>query len=95
MQVEITVSELGRLGPHELVDIRTGQEVAREPLPCAHVHIPMDELLARPQLLSMKKTWVLVCAAGIRTRAAATMLRAQGYEAYSLAGGRRALKPKQ
>jgi len=92
MQLEVTVQEIGKLEDAMLVDIRTTGEVAREPLTCKHIHIPMDQLLARPQLLSKDRSYVLVCAAGIRTRTTAVELRSLGYTVYSLVGGNRMLE---
>ncbi|NNJ71373.1 MAG: rhodanese-like domain-containing protein [Kiritimatiellales bacterium] len=93
MDVEIDVSAIDGLGSLTVVDIRTEQEVLAELLPCDHVHIPMDRLLNHPQLLQADQTYVLVCAAGMRTLFAAAELRKIGYESvYSLKGGLPSLK---
>ncbi len=93
MDDEIDVSQVDSLGPLTMVDIRTGQEVLKEPLPCEHVHIPMDQLMNHPQILDHDRTYVLVCAAGMRTRFASTELRKIGYQSvYSLKGGLPSLK---
>ncbi|NQU40353.1 MAG: ThiF family adenylyltransferase [Lentisphaerae bacterium] len=89
---DILAKDIARLGEVQLVDIRTHQEVAVEPLLCDHIHIPMDALLAAPQVLSKDATTLLICAAGIRTRYAANALRGLGYkQVYSLVGGHRML----
>lgn len=90
--VEITAQEISRLGEVQIVDIRAPHEVAVAPLPCEHIHIPMDQLLSQPQLLSKDQTSVLVCAAGVRTKFTALELRKIGYgKVYSLVGGNRML----
>jgi adenylyltransferase/sulfurtransferase len=92
--VEILASEIGRLGNLQVVDIRTVEEVLAEPLPCAHIHIPMDQLLSQPQLLEKEQTHLLVCAAGVRTQYTANALRSFGFnKVYSLIGGNRMLQP--
>lgn len=90
--VDITAAEISRMGNVQIVDIRTREEVAVEPLPCEHVHIPMDQLLNQPQLIDKEQTHLLVCAAGVRTQYTANALRAAGYgKVYSLMGGNRML----
>ncbi|VGO21806.1 rhodanese-like domain-containing protein [Pontiella sulfatireligans] len=92
MNVEINASEISGLGEVQIVDIRTHQEVAVDPLPCKHIHIPMDQLLNQPHLLAKEKTSVLVCAAGVRTKFTALELRKIGFDkVYSLLGGNRML----
>ena len=90
--VDIHISEIARLGNPTIVDIRTAEEVAAEPLLCEHLHIPMDLLLNQPQLLDATATHLLVCAAGVRTQYTANALRSAGYKnVYSLIGGNRSL----
>ncbi len=90
--VDVMAGEIRRLGTVQLVDIRTIKEVAAEPLPCAHIHIPMDLLLSQPTLIDKEQTHLLVCAAGVRTQYTANALRSVGYtNVYSLIGGNRAL----
>jgi molybdopterin/thiamine biosynthesis adenylyltransferase/molybdopterin synthase catalytic subunit/rhodanese-related sulfurtransferase len=90
--VDIHISEIGQLGKVQIVDIRRPEEVQAEPLPCEHIHIPMDQLLDQPQLLEKEATHLLVCAAGVRTQYTANALRSVGYKnVYSLIGGNRVL----
>jgi rhodanese-related sulfurtransferase len=92
MNIDVQASDLAALEPFRLVDIRTSEEVEKEPLPCDHLHIPMDRLLSRPDLLEKDRIYVLVCAAGMRTRFAAEILRREGFsQVYSLVGGNRSL----
>jgi len=69
----------------ELIDIRSAEEVAARP--AAARHIPMSILLANPQMLSRAGQYVLVCASGKRSLAAARELRRRGLAVHSLAGG--------
>ena len=90
--VEITAQEIGTLGDVQIVDIREPHEVEIAPLPCSHIHIPMNDLLNQPGLLSKEQSHLLVCAAGMRTKFAAIELRKLGHDkVYSLLGGNRTL----
>ncbi len=75
----------------EIIDIRTGEEVAARPAALiadtAVRHIPMHDLLADPGLLSAGRPALLVCASGKRSLAAARVLRQRGLAVRSLAGG--------
>jgi len=82
-------SEIATLGdlppPVEVIDIRTDEEVAAAP--STGRHIAMAELLAHPELLSLDKRYILVCASGKRSLATARQLRQRGLAVHSLAGG--------
>ena len=90
--VEVTIDEIC-LSDYQVIDIREPDEVAAAPLPCNHLHIPMNDLLNNPTLIDKGKACLLVCAAGVRTQYTANAFRAAGYEkVYSLAGGNRMIK---
>lgn len=76
-----------------LIDIREPHEVAFSPAPCAEVrYIPMAQLLAGSLPDPASGMCLLVCAAGVRSLAAAQALRARGARGvYSLRGGLAAL----
>jgi adenylyltransferase/sulfurtransferase len=61
--------------------------------PIAARHIPMATLLADPSLLSLTSRYLLVCASGKRSLAAARELRERGFDVSSLAGGLQRLDP--
>ena len=69
----------------EVIDIRTSEEFAERPTPVRH--IPMPVLLASPDELSAGREYLLVCASGKRSLAAARELRKRGFAVRSLAGG--------
>jgi adenylyltransferase/sulfurtransferase len=74
----------------EIIDIRTADEAAALPLAAAASaprHIAMSTLLAHPAALAAAGRYLLVCASGKRSLAAARELRKQGLAVYSLAGG--------
>jgi rhodanese-related sulfurtransferase len=75
----------------ELIDVRTAEEVAAEPTEARH--IPMAALLADPQALAAGPRYLLICASGKRSLAAARELRRRGLDARSLAGGLESLGP--
>ncbi|HEY5653311.1 MAG TPA: ThiF family adenylyltransferase [Pontiella sp.] len=89
--VDVTIDEI-ELNDFEVIDIREHHEIADQPLPCMHIHIPMNDLMNNPEYLDPEKTYLLVCAAGVRTQYTANAFRAAGHKkVYSLVGGARAL----
>jgi len=76
-----------------VLDIREAHELARLAAPCAGVrHLPMAQLLHGHTSLPSDGRYLLVCASGKRSLAAAQELRSRGYEAaFSLRGGMAAL----
>ena len=68
-----------------MIDIRTAEEFAAHPTVARH--IAMQALLADPNLLSQGREFLLVCASGKRSLAAARDLRKRGIAVRSLAGG--------
>jgi sulfur-carrier protein adenylyltransferase/sulfurtransferase len=85
--IEIALRSLDDAAAHglEVIDIRTAEEVAARPT--AARHIAMPNLLAEPSLLSPGRGFLLVCASGKRSLAAARDLRKRGIAVRSLAGG--------
>ncbi len=75
----------------EVIDIRSAEEFTAQPT--AARHIPMPALLADPRLLSPGREFLLLCASGKRSLAAARELRKQGLSVRSLAGGLQKLEP--
>jgi molybdopterin/thiamine biosynthesis adenylyltransferase/rhodanese-related sulfurtransferase len=73
----------------ELIDIRSDEEFAAAPTPARH--IPMPALLADPKLLDPAADYLLICASGKRSLAAARTLLQSGLRVHSLAGGLAAL----
>lgn len=78
-----------------VIDIRDAREVAAMPMPSAHArHTPMGELL-HGTVLAPSGRYLLVCASGRRSLAAAQELRSKGVASvYSLRGGVAALSPR-
>ena len=74
----------------EVIDIRTQEEFAARPTAARHIAMPL--LLADPGLLSPGREFLLVCASGKRSLAAARELRKLGLAVRSLAGGLQALE---
>jgi molybdopterin/thiamine biosynthesis adenylyltransferase/rhodanese-related sulfurtransferase len=85
--IEIALGSLAdavKLG-FEVIDIRTAEEVAARPAAVRHIAMPV--LLEDPSLLSPGREFLLVCASGKRSLAAARELRKRGFAVRSLAGG--------
>jgi adenylyltransferase/sulfurtransferase len=77
---------------YSLVDVRDAQERIAEPMPDS-LHLPMSKLLAQAASLDAGVRYLLVCATGRRSGAAADLLRSQGLrECRSLRGGLKGLK---
>jgi sulfur-carrier protein adenylyltransferase/sulfurtransferase len=72
-----------------VVDVREPQELQAWPTPCKSArHIPMRTLLYGDSALDVDGKYLLVCAVGQRSLAAASALRARGMRAvFSQAGG--------
>jgi molybdopterin/thiamine biosynthesis adenylyltransferase/rhodanese-related sulfurtransferase len=73
----------------DVIDIRTQEEFALRPTAARHIAMPV--LLADPSLLAPGREFLLVCASGKRSLAAARELRKLGLAVRSLAGGLQAL----
>ena len=80
----------------EVVDIREPHELARIATPCAGArHLPVAQLLHGQPALPAGGKYLLVCASGKRSLAAAQELRSRGYtRVFSLRGGIAALTPR-
>jgi sulfur-carrier protein adenylyltransferase/sulfurtransferase len=75
------------------VDVRDGRERAAEPLPGESVHLPMSKLLTDATSLPLDGRYLLICATGKRSAAAAGLLHSQGFAGCrSLRGGIKSLK---
>ena len=74
----------------EAIDIRTQEEIAVRPTGARHIAMPV--LLADPGLLAPGREFLLVCASGKRSIAAARELRKRGLKVRSLAGGLQGLE---
>ena len=91
-QIEIALPSLAaaaQLGL-EVIDIRTPEEFAARPTAARHIAMPI--LLADSGLLPSGSEFLLVCASGKRSLAAARYLRKRGFAVRSLAGGLQALE---
>jgi len=90
--LEISLPSLAEAGQRglDVIDIRTPEEFAARPT--AARHIAMSVLLADVSVLSPGRDFLLVCASGKRSLAAARELRKRGFAVHSLAGGLQALE---
>ena len=78
---------------YALIDVRDMNERAAEPVPATSLHLPMTKLLTESVNLDLDAQYLLVCATGKRSAAAADLLRSQGFRACrSLRGGLKGLK---
>jgi adenylyltransferase/sulfurtransferase len=78
---------------YTLIDVRDASERDAEPLPAPSLHLPMSRLLTEVTGLDLGRSYLLICATGKRSTAAADLLRSQGFRACrSLRGGLKALK---
>jgi molybdopterin/thiamine biosynthesis adenylyltransferase/rhodanese-related sulfurtransferase len=76
-----------------LIDVRDARERDAEPLPGPSLHMPVSRLLTDAAALELERAYLLVCATGRRSAAAADLLRSNGFRhCRSLQGGLKALK---
>ena len=85
---EIAVDRLAReqAGGATVVDVREPGEYVAGHVPGTTL-IPMGQLSSRLAELDRSRPVYLVCASGNRSAAMTDLLRAAGYDAYSVAGG--------
>lgn len=70
------------------VDVRDTRERVEEPLPAPALHLPMSRLLTDAASLDLDGNYLLICATGKRSAAAAALLKSQGFRGCrSLQGG--------
>jgi adenylyltransferase/sulfurtransferase len=88
VDVEMPLSAAAAAG-YRIVDIREPLECEFEPMPVAGAEsLPLGRLLDGELKLQPERPCLLVCAHGVRSRAAAEFLRARGHgNVWSLAGG--------
>jgi molybdopterin/thiamine biosynthesis adenylyltransferase/molybdopterin synthase catalytic subunit/rhodanese-related sulfurtransferase len=92
LELEFESIEAARAQGFEVIDIREAREAAASPLSSAHArHTPMGVLLHGDTALAPTARYLLVCASGRRSLAAAQELHARGLSAFSLRGGITAL----
>jgi rhodanese-related sulfurtransferase len=76
-----------------MIDVRDARERDAEPLSGPSLHMPVSRLLTDAAALELDRPYLLVCATGKRSAAAADLLRSNGFrQCRSLRGGLKALK---
>jgi adenylyltransferase/sulfurtransferase len=89
--LEVDYDSLDEAHAHglQVIDIREAKELVEMPTPSSKArHIPMAELLHGDTKLATSGKYLLVCASGRRSYAAAEELRSRGFaDVYSLRGG--------
>jgi adenylyltransferase/sulfurtransferase len=93
LEVEFSSIAQALTAGYTLIDVRDSRERIAEPMPAPSLHLPMSKLLAEASSLEPERHYLLVCASGKRSGAAADLLRSQGLSACrSLRGGLKGLK---
>jgi len=88
VELDLAVLDEAVADGYVVVDLRDAREAAADPAPVRHLHIPLAELLAEPSRLDSKQRYLLLCARGQRSLAAARTLRRSGFMGvWSLRGG--------
>ncbi len=92
LEVDMSLAAAAAAG-YRIIDIREPEECEDEPLPLAgQKALPLGRLLEGDANLEPELRYLLVCAHGVRSRAAAEYLRSRGREnVWSLRGGLAAL----
>jgi molybdopterin/thiamine biosynthesis adenylyltransferase/molybdopterin synthase catalytic subunit/rhodanese-related sulfurtransferase len=93
LQVQFASLERAQAAGYAVIDIREPDEVAEEPAPGTDIRLmPLQQLLRSDVALPMNGKYLLVCATGRRSLAAAQTLHGRGFEhVASLSGGVTAL----
>ena len=93
LQVRFASLDRAQVAGYSVIDIREPHEVADEPAPGANIRLmPMQQLLRPDVALPTDGKYLLVCASGRRSLAAAQTLRGRGFDnVVSLTGGVTAL----
>jgi molybdopterin/thiamine biosynthesis adenylyltransferase/molybdopterin synthase catalytic subunit/rhodanese-related sulfurtransferase len=95
LELDFESLQTARAQGFDVIDIREAREVAANPLAAADArHTPMGVLLHGDTALAPTARYLLVCASGRRSLAAAQELRARGLSAFSLRGGVHALSQR-
>jgi molybdopterin/thiamine biosynthesis adenylyltransferase/molybdopterin synthase catalytic subunit/rhodanese-related sulfurtransferase len=95
ISLEIEFSSLAHAAAagYTLLDVRDSRERDAEPVPAPSQHLPMSKLLTEASSLDFAGRYLVVCATGKRSAAAADLLRSQGLgDCRSLRGGLKGLK---
>lgn len=82
--------DVGERNEYVLLDVREEIEVMANPVEGA-IHIPLTQLRNKIDELDHSKSYVTLCAVGLRGYIAERILRQRGYEAYYLLGGCRTM----
>ena len=84
-----TLAPHADVGDLQVVDVRTGQEVANDPVPgVTAIHIPIDELRQRIHELDPMRSTATMCASGQRGYLASRILQQHGFvQVTNLMGG--------
>ena len=95
-EIELSIETLDAAADHGylVVDLREQNEVSASPAPGPHLHLPLARLLDNPGQLDPGRRYLLLCARGQRSHAAALTLRQSGFKSvWSLKGGLAARRP--
>jgi molybdopterin/thiamine biosynthesis adenylyltransferase/molybdopterin synthase catalytic subunit/rhodanese-related sulfurtransferase len=93
LEVEFATLAAAQERGFTLIDVRDARERDAEPLPGPSLHMPVSRLLTDAAALELDRAYLLVCATGRRSAAAADLLRSNGFHhCRSLQGGLKALK---
>ena len=85
-EIDVEHLERARLDGATVVDVREPGEYVAGHVPGSAL-MPMGQLASRLGELDKTRPVYVVCASGNRSAAMADLLRAAGYDAYSVAGG--------
>lgn len=77
-----------------LLDVRTEEEVAQQPIPGA-TNIPLFMLRVKMRKMKPGRRFVTLCDSGIRSATAAYLLNQQGFDAWVVEGGAGQLGPRK
>ena len=83
----ITVDELLKIRPENIIDIRTKEKYNDNHIMNAY-NIPYDKLLLNPiNYIEKEKIYYIYCQSGIRSKKLCTILNSKGYNLINIIGG--------
>jgi adenylyltransferase/sulfurtransferase len=95
LEVALTDLTAASVNGYALIDVREADEVAAMPISLASRHVPLAALLGDEGNLESAAQYLVICARGSRSRAAAEHLRSRGFHAWSLRGGLAAVRNEE
>ena len=85
--MEISINNLLKLRDANIIDIRSSTKYSDNHIPFS-INVPYDRLMSNPsKYLNKYDTYYIYCQKGITSKSCVNVLRAMGYNVFSVIGG--------